>query len=127
MDPVTLIVTALVAGASAALKEAAGSAASDAYQALKRLVARKFTGEKPAPAALESPEVLTQAQRGVLEEDLRAQGLEADEQALAAAQHLLAIVDPEGSRTGKYSVTVSGGQGVVVGDHANVTMRFGDD
>ena len=44
MDPVTLIVTALVAGAAAGMKDTASSAIKDAYNGLKGLVGRKLAG-----------------------------------------------------------------------------------
>ena len=45
---------------------------------------------------------------------------------MRSAQELLALVDPVGAQRGKYNVTVSGGKGVVVGDHAHVEMTFED-
>ena len=42
MDPISLIVAALAAGASAAVKDTAGQAVKDAYSGLKALVKRKL-------------------------------------------------------------------------------------
>jgi hypothetical protein len=49
-----------------------------------------------------------------------------DEAVVRAAQQLLALVDPNGARTGKYNVTISGGKGIVVGDYAHAEMTFND-
>ena len=46
---------------------------------------------------------------------------------IRSAQGLLALVDPDGARSGKYNVSISGGKGIVVGDHAKVQMTFEDD
>ena len=35
---------------------------------------------------------------------------------MSAAQALLAKMDPDGARSGKYNVQISGGKGIVVGD-----------
>jgi Flp pilus assembly pilin Flp len=43
MDPISLIITALVAGALAATKDTAETAVKDAYQGLKTLIKKKFT------------------------------------------------------------------------------------
>jgi hypothetical protein len=47
MDPITLIVAALAAGAALVLKDTASSAARDAYAGLKALV-RKRPASRPA-------------------------------------------------------------------------------
>ena len=44
MDPVSMIVTALAAGASAALKPTAEQAVKDAYAALKKVITSRFAG-----------------------------------------------------------------------------------
>ena len=33
-------------------------------------------------------------------------------------------MDPAGAQTGKYNITITGGKGIVVGDHAQVEMTF---
>jgi hypothetical protein len=129
VDPVSLIVAALAAGASAALKETAGQAVKDAYGGLKSLLRRKLADEPAARSAIEkhdeAPEAPEAWERPVREELTRT-GLGDDEEVVRQAQELLALVDPEGARAGKYNVTISGGKGIVVGDHAQVTMTFDD-
>lgn len=48
MDPVTLIVTALAAGAASALQDGTSAAVKDAYARLKVLVTRRFAGRAKA-------------------------------------------------------------------------------
>ena len=52
MDPVTLIVTALGAGAGSALQDGASEAVKDAYARLKALVKKRFAGRPKAELVL---------------------------------------------------------------------------
>ena len=53
MDPVSLLVAALAAGASAALQDTVSQAVKDAYgQGLKSLLKRKLGGDKPLAQAV---------------------------------------------------------------------------
>jgi hypothetical protein len=124
MDPVSLIVAALAAGASTALKDTAAEAVKDAYKGLKSLLQRKL-GDKPAAQVVidkheESPDVWEKP----LEAEIKQSGIADDEEVVKAAQKLMELVDPDGARAGKYNVTISGGKGIVVGDHAKVEMTF---
>ena len=48
MDPVTLIVTALAAGAATGMTESAASAVKDAYRSLLALVRKRLAGRPDA-------------------------------------------------------------------------------
>src|SRR5207253_2604035 len=48
LDPVTLITSALLGGASAGLKDTATQSVKDAYAGLKRLIHRRFHGRNEA-------------------------------------------------------------------------------
>ncbi len=82
MDPVSLIVAAVAAGASAGLKEQAEAAVKDAYAALKRILFDRHgvdvdpVERKPA----------SEAKRDSLKEDLSDAGAGADAEVLAAAK-----------------------------------------
>jgi|SRR5580698_1924995 hypothetical protein len=128
MDPISLIVSALSAGAVAALKDTAGTAVKDGYLGLKALVLRHFHGNTEAQsqlAAVERTPAGTGA-NGALKQHLEDAGAGRDEELLRKAHDLLAQLDPKGAQAGKYNVTVSGGKGVVIGDAASVTMNFND-
>jgi hypothetical protein len=56
MDPISLIIAALAAGAIAGVKNTAGQAVNDAYAGLKALVRRRFAGNRDAEAALDQSE-----------------------------------------------------------------------
>jgi len=53
MDPITLIVTALAAGAAAALKDTASAAVKDAYAGLKAVILQKYGAAAERVAHLE--------------------------------------------------------------------------
>jgi hypothetical protein len=122
MDPVSLVVAALVAGATAGTKDTASAAIADAYAGLKALVRRRFGGEPDAESELEQIE--QGGDPAALERRLEAAGV--DEDLVKQATGLLERLDPDGSREGKYRVQITGGQGTVVGDNATVTMNFGE-
>jgi len=133
MDPISLIVAALVTGASTAAGETAGTAVKDAYSGLKELIRRRFGGDQDAEAELEQAEQNPEADHTQLQDRLAAEGADRDEELLAAARTLLEQADPDGVRAGKYGdpskfggVHISGGKGIVVGDRNTVPMTFNE-
>jgi hypothetical protein len=124
MDPVTLIVTALAAGAASALQDGTSAAVKDAYVRLKALVTRRFAGRAKAELVLAEHQAAPQTWEKPLAEELSAVGAESDADLVAAAQALMSLVDEAGSRGGKYVVTVRDSQGVQVGDHNTQTNIF---
>jgi hypothetical protein len=127
VDPVSLIVAALAAGASAALKETASAAAKDAYAGLKSLLKRKAGDQPLVQDVIEKHEAEPEVWDKPLQAELGKAGVADDEDVVRAAQRLLALVDPAGAQSGKYNVTITGGKGIVVGDHAHVEMTFEGD
>jgi hypothetical protein len=89
MDPLASIVTALAAGAAAALQSTVEQGVKDGYAALKGLIQRKYTqvnlGQLEANPTSKS-------RRGVVEEDLKAAGAETDTEVLQRAQVLLGAI-----------------------------------
>ena len=86
MDALTSLVTALAAGAAAALKPTVEQAVKDSYTALKGLIQRKY-----AQVSLDQLEAnpSSKSRRGVVEEDLAAAGTDKDTEVLQQAQTLL--------------------------------------
>ena len=126
MEPISLIIAALAAGAIAGVKDTAGQAIKDAYAGLKALIRRRFAGNQEAEAALDQSERQPNSDQPQLAEHLRTAGAAHDEELIRVAQALLRQADPAGARAGKYDVRITGGKGIVVGDAANVTMTFND-
>ena len=125
MDPVTVIVTALTAGAATALQDGASAVVKDAYAQLKALVKVRFAGRPKGELVLAEYEAAPQTWKAPLAAELSAAGAEGDTDLLAAAQTLMSLMDEEGTRLGKYLVTVHDSQGVQVGDHNTQTNTFG--
>lgn len=90
MDPMTVILTALVAGAA----KAAGETVPDAYKGLKALIQKKFASQ-PKPEAdkavmvLEEHEKDPETYEAPLKKKLAEAGADKDEEILKAAQELL--------------------------------------
>lgn len=89
MDPVTVtIVSALVAGATAAAKDLATSAVKDAYAGLRRLIADRY--ERAAPSAEDvEADPTSEPEQKVLAKKLDQAGAAGDEELKAATQALL--------------------------------------
>jgi len=125
MDPVTLIVTALGAGALKGTGEAAAAVVRDAYVALRSLVSSRLAGTPSADLVLVKHETDPETFEKPLVKLVRDAGLARDQAVIAAATQLLDLLDASGSRAGKYTVDVRSSHGTVIGDHANVTQTFG--
>lgn len=127
MEPISMIMAALAAGAAAAAKDTAGTAVKEGYEGLKALLKRRFSGDAGSEVALEKyPEAPTVWEKP-LEHALEETGAAEDEEVVQAAQALAIAADPEGAAAGKYTLNISGGtvQGLVQGDHNQVTQSFG--
>lgn len=120
MDPITLIVTALAAGASAGvmdgLKGNAREAAGAAYARLRRLAGKRVAGDRGAELALTEHEADPENWETPLKAKLIRVNAADDSELVAAANALMELLDRAGARSGKYNVTVSGGQGVQIGE-----------
>ena len=125
MDGIELVTTALTAGAAAGARDTASSAARDAYSALKDLVRRRLAGRQAGEVALAEHEQDPEVWEAPLRAQLRAAGAGDDAQVAAAAQALMALLDTAGSRSGRYVITVTGSQGVQVGDGNIQHNNFG--
>jgi hypothetical protein len=125
MDPVTLIVTALAAGAASALQDGASAAVKDAYARVKALVRTRFVGRPDRELILARHEKAPQIWGAPLIEELSAARAGGDADLVAAAQALMNLLDQAGSRSGKYMVSVRDSQGLQVGDHNTQTNTFG--
>ena len=86
MNAISIIVTALVTGAAAALKPASEQAIKDAYAGLKELIQRKFG--RVDVAVLET-DPASKARQAVIQEDLEKAGAGQDEELLSKAKALL--------------------------------------
>lgn len=128
MEPISLIVAALAAGAARAGEETAAQAVTEAYQGLKGLLRRLFGGKPEHEAALDEYEQHPETAEKPLRDALSEVEADKDAEVVEAAQRVMAAADPDGAAAGKFTVNIAGdARGVVAGDHATVTMTFGDD
>ncbi|MDJ0601578.1 MAG: hypothetical protein QNJ37_22375 [Crocosphaera sp.] len=126
MEPISLIMMALVAGATAAAKDTAGKAVKDAYEALKTLIKRKFDGDSLAQAMVDAkPEEIQQAE-GLLKGKISDADVDKDEEIIKVAQELLKQAKPDESATGKFNVEFKGEvKGAQIGDRNVQQNKFG--
>jgi len=116
VDRVTLIAAALVGGAAAGAHGAAGAAVRDAYDALRALIRSRLSAHPDGVAVLEARQVATEAWQAELIRVIDDAGLDADDDTIDAAQRVMELLDPSGSRAGRYRVDARGAQGLQVGD-----------
>ncbi len=128
MDPITLIVAALAAGAASGaletVKDGAKAGVKVAYERLRGLANRRVGGRPDAELALERHAASPQKWEGVLTAELAEAGAADDADLVAAAKALLELVDGAGARAGKYNVTIKDSKGVQVGDGNIQVNRF---
>jgi len=96
MDPLTGLVTALAAGAAAALKSTVEQAVKDSYAALKKLIQRKYTRVQVDQLEINPS---SKNRRGGIEEELKAAGADTDAEVLQLAQALLDEIRSSASET----------------------------
>ena len=121
MEPISLILTALVAGASAgaldALKDDVKEKARAAYAKLRGLAGQRVAGNPAAEVALAQYEANPNVWEAPLSDELAKAGAAGDAELVAAARALMALLDQSGTKSGKYNVTIKDSKGVQVGDH----------
>lgn len=103
MDRVTLIVTALGAGAAAERAETASPAVRDAYGSLKALAQERLAGRRYGKQVLAWYEVDPEAWNGQLTKELAESGAGGDVDLAETSLTLLSLVDDAGFRARKYT------------------------
>jgi hypothetical protein len=120
MEEVTLILTALAAGASTgaleALKDDVKDNAKAMYAKLHNLVRQRFRGNPSAELVLSEHQADPETYTAPLAKKLTEAGAGDDAELVAAARTLMELVDEPGARSGKYNVTIKDSKGVQVGD-----------
>lgn len=116
MDPISLIIEALAAGAAAALKDTAGKAIKEGYVALKSAIKRAWSDPETSDVLLNEYEKDPETYQKPIEKKLKEKKLDDNQDIIALAQAVLKQTDPEGHAKGKYQVTISHSQKFQVGD-----------
>ena len=121
MEPISLIIAALVAGAA----KAAGDAAPDAYNGLKALIKRKFAGEPKAEMVLEEHEQDPETYEAPLKKKLAEAGADKDEEIIKVARELLKQIKSEEPAAGKFKTEFQAEvKGAQVGDRNKQENKF---
>lgn len=126
MDPISIVITALISGLTAGVSDTAKSYVKDSYESLKQALVKHLKGKTKAINAigkLENSPKSKQAKDN-LDSELRHRKVEIDKNLFELAFQVLRLTDPEGAKSGKYSITIENSEGVIVGDNAKVTMNF---
>ena len=126
MDPLSIVLAALAAGATAAARDTASQAAKDAYAGLRALVKKRFEKKLQAEMALTEYEKDPDTWQKPLQKSLVETGAGQDEAIIRQAQQVLKLVNPHQASQGKYNVQIGEGKGIVIGDHTQVTQTFGE-
>src|ERR1700722_16959629 len=105
MDPITLIVTALAAGATAGgldtVKDATKAAVQSAYAKLRGLAKQRVAGQPDGELALDRHEASPQKWDSLLTAELTEAGAAGDADLVAAAKALMELVDGGGGGAGQ--------------------------
>lgn len=98
MDAVTMIATALAAGAAAGLKPMAEAAVKDAYAALRALIREKY---RQVDVRIVEADPTSESRRAVVAEELKKAAADADETVLSRAQALLEVLQRQAPDTAR--------------------------
>ena len=99
MDPVSMIVAALVSGIIAGLKTVGGEAVKDGYTLLKNMIFKKYGPISSIERLEQDPQSKTEQVR--VEQELRSAGAEHDPEILQLAQALYDLIAPETKTSGQ--------------------------
>lgn len=125
IEPISLILTALVTGAAAGAIGVGKETIQDAYQGLKTLIQCRFAGQDKAERALADYVDDPDTYEKPLAKQLQETGAAEDEAIIRAAQELMAKAEPEQAAAGKYNVQVKGNvYGLVQGNEGEITQTF---
>ncbi len=123
MEPISLILQALVTGAVTT----AGEVVQDAYKGLKALIQHKFAerGKSGAEYVLAKHEEKPEDWNQPLKAELIEVGADKDEEIIKKAQELLKLANPQEAAKGKYNIKaeqIKGIVGDVSGGNINQTI-----
>jgi hypothetical protein len=127
MDPITMVVAALAAGAAAGVSTSSQDATAAVLRSSCRQIRTRVLRRAPDPAEAErvldahagAPSEHEQALRAVL----MAANAAADSKILEAARAILGS-PPSAHPSGKYPIQINNGKGVVVGDFTDSNFTF---
>jgi hypothetical protein len=108
VDPITLILTSLAAGAAAGGQSFASDAVKDSYVGLKALIARKFAGKPSAKVALNEHESDPETWEVLLKKELMQEHIDQDREIVEAAKKVMTLMQPQEAVLGRPVVQING-------------------
>jgi hypothetical protein len=102
MDPISLILAALIAGATTGVSKSAANAVQDAYAGFRDALKRRLAGKAAAQQAVDEYPSDPDQWKGNLENHLKAANADQDQAVIDAASEFLGLADPAGASAGKY-------------------------
>jgi hypothetical protein len=126
MDPVSLVLAALVAGLTSGVTDTAKATVKDLYQAFKARLMPKVEADENARSAITALEKKpdSEGRQLAVKEELANLEVGKDSELVRLAQILLEQIDQKGALAGKYVITIQNSQGTVIGDKNTVTQTF---
>jgi hypothetical protein len=125
IDTVSIIEAALVAGAAASAKDTTSQAVKDAYTGLKTLLIRLFAENPHAQVILDEHKTDPETYEKLLKKLLIEAHADQDADLLAAAEHVMTLVQPQQVGMGKYTIqNTATVQAQNIGDHQQVIQHF---
>jgi TPR repeat protein len=124
VDPISVVLAALAAGATAATQDTASQAVKDAYAGLKALLKKRFEKKPQAEMALAEYEKDPNTWQKPLQKSLVEAEADQDEAIIRQAQQVLKLVNLQQASQGKYNMQIGEGKGIVIGDDAQVVQQF---
>lgn len=121
MDPIAIIITALVTGTA----KAAGDAVPDVYKGLKALIMKKFAGNPAAEMVLTEHEKDPETYAAPLKKNLVDAGIDKDEEILKAAKELLEQLKFQEPASGTVNIG-QGAKGVIGQNISGNTINQGN-
>ena len=126
MNEITLIVGALLAGLSAGITNTAETLLADLYSSLKNKIIDKTSETEKAKSTIsefeDKPNLETSQEKlisllGSLSKDDLSE-------LVLIAKKIIDVIEPKNSEAKKYNIEINSGQGIVIGDNAEVSQKF---
>ena len=135
MDPISIVTTALINGASKALKDTANQAVKDAYLGLKVLISNQWSnsgsGDKASSSQNSEAEILIKNLEDnpevfqiPIEQKLPSVIPNPDQQLIEHAQQLIELLNDAEPESSHLKVEITDSKGVQVGNHNKQLNNF---
>ena len=121
MEPISLILAALLAGTSTGIGNVTATAIKDSYDALRAALKRKLASEPEAEAAIDDYPVDQDRYEELLRTALWRAGADRDNDIISAARAIVGAVNPQA--LARFNVSIADSENIQVGD-GNVQVNF---